>query len=637
MKRIIRTLLCAVLAVGLTSCLADLNDRVDELENQVSKLLTSVEQLESYVKSQVYVSDVDSNKEGYVLTLSNGETLQITNGKDGQDGKDGVSVVDGIAGITGVQITDDYVVFMLEDGGKLALPRSQKALNLTFTGAEFDVYEGTASFTIEDALDPYVVVYGDADMKFVVSDIVDNKGTVSFTRGAAASTKIYATVIDNASAGCNTNTKVLRVNFETASYNAEITNSLIPAEGAELSFTFATNCPYSIETPEWISSVETKAVKEHSETVKVAKNEGNRRSGSIKIIDKVSGAQLGSFLVSQKGVESMLYILSEGSWGANNSTLSRLDLKKGDFIPTWYSDVNSSKLGDTGNDIIVTNDYIIIAVNTSNIIQFCDLEGKAVAQTEDIPNCRKLAADPDGDYLYVTSYAKDGYVAKVDLTSFETVAEVNVGYEPEGIAYYNGKLYVANSGGYAYLGTHSYEQSISIVDAETMKEEARVDTGLLNLYGAFVQSDSNPRYILVNAAGDYVSNPAGSLIFDCQNGEVVETFSFPATYACVHNGTFYTAGSSFSYVTYAYDYFFNTINIKEGVPTVEEGIISETVSDAIKNMASPYGIYMTSEGELFVSDAGNYVNRGSVKRFSADGKLGESYTAGVCPGHFAEQ
>lgn len=635
-KYLFRIALVAAAAISASACLADLNERVDELEEQVSTIIRSVDELKSYVQSQVYVSAVKDVSDGYLLTLSNGETIKITNGKNGTDGKDGVSVVDGIAGIKSVTINEDYVIFGLEDGGSLVLPRSARKINLEFTECTAGVYGGTASFTVTDALEPYVVVYGDSDMVLEVSDVVDGKGSISFTAGAKAATKIYATVIDNASAGANTNTKVLKVNFETRAYDCSLASTTMPAAGGDVKFTFSTNVDYTLEFPEWISSAQTKAMTEHTETATVAPNEGEyQRQGDVKVIDAVKGDVIGTFTVTQKGQFNSLYLLNEGGYGANNSSLTKIDPATWTVTNSWFTQVNGSALGDTGNDIVLTEDYIIMAINASNIIQFCDREGKAVHQTEGVANNRKIAVDPSGAYIYVTSYASDGYVAKIDLTSFQVVKTCKTGYEPEGVAYYKGKLYVANSGGYAYLGTHSYEQSISVIDAETMVEEKKVDTGMINLYGGFVQNSVYPRYIMVNAAGDYYTNPACSAVFDCETASIVAKYDFPATYVATYGGRFYALGSSFSYVTYAYDYFFKTIEMASGTPVVTDGIVSETVESTIKSLGAPYGLYFTPSGELLVTDAGNYSNRGFLYRFSKDGSLLSKEQVGVCPGHFA--
>lgn len=637
MKKTIRIISALVVIAGLSSCVADISRRVDELEEQVTTILSSLDQLKKYVEAQVYVTSYEETKDGYILKLSNGETMAI---KNGQKGQDGTSVVDGIDGISSVTIKDDYVIFTLKDGSTLALPRSPKSINLVFTSVEVNTYDGKAEFTVEDALEPYILVYADSDIKFEVSEIEDNKGTISFTKGSSASAKLYATVIDNASAGNNTNTKVLKVNFETAGFNSALTDISLPTDGGSFKVAFSTNVAYELEYPEWIQP-DTKAMKDYEESFTVSANEGNAREGAIKIIDSVSKEAVGTFTITQRGQINYLYILNEGSWGANNSSLSVYSYANGKVTNNWYSSVNGSNLGDTGNDIITTEDFIIIAVNTSNIIQFCDLDGKAVGQTEAVANCRKLVADPEGNYVYVTSYANDGYVAKIDLTTFEVVAQAKTGYEPEGIAYYGGKLYIANSGGYAYMGTHDYEDTISIIDADTMEEVSTVSTGCINLYGGFVQNEKYPQYILANSAGDYYETPAMSLVFDCESSEVVEYFEFPATYASQYDGMFYSLGSAFSYSTYTYDYYCNRIDMSTGTPEVIEGLCDndgegdDAITAKIKTLAAPYGLYVTPDGKLVVSDAASYSSRGSVTIFTKDGEELATETVGVCPGHFA--
>lgn len=339
-----------------------------------------------------------------------------------------------------------------------------------------------------------------------------------------------------------------------------------------------------------------------------------------------------------------LYILNEGSMGENNASISCLDLESGHLSEDIYAPINGTPLGDVANDIIVTEKYVIIAINASNIIEFCSHNGKHVAETEAVPACRKMTVDPAGKYLFVTSWANGGEVVKLDLENFGETARVKVGFEPEGIAYYNGRLYVANSGGNAYLGDHDYERSISVVDAASMRELKRIDTGLMNLYGAFVQNDKYPQYLLVNACGDYGANPAGSFIFDCENERLVESFNFPSTYADVHEGIFYTMGSSYDWASNSSNWFFKTISIKapgsasgSASVSISDGIISKELTGTIESLISPYGIHFDKQGNVYLTDAVDYKNRGLLYRFDKEGRLIDKQIAGVCPGHFAEK
>ena len=158
--------------------------------------------------------------------------------------------------------------------------------------------------------------------------------------------------------------------------------------------------------------------------------------------------------------QERIILLNEGLWQADNGRITYFE--DGKVVSNqWFRDVNGSKLGDTPNDIIQVNENLIaIAINWSNVVQFITPEGKAVAATEDIPNNRKLCSD--GRYVYVTSYGHEcetvngmqyfekGYVAKIDISNFKCIAACEVGYESEGIALYDGRLFVANTGGYAF-------------------------------------------------------------------------------------------------------------------------------------------------------------------------------------------
>lgn len=350
--------------------------------------------------------------------------------------------------------------------------------------------------------------------------------------------------------------------------------------------------------------------------------------------------------------QEKLIILNEGTWQSDNGRMSYFE--DGKIVSNkWFENVNGSKLGDTPNDIIQVNDTLIaIAVNWSNIIQFIRPNGKAVAATENVPNNRKLASD--GRYVYVTSYAHEctvngekkeftkGYVAKIDAKDFKVVAATEVGYEPEGIALYNGHLFVANSGGYAYTGDHNYESTVSILDAETMTVTKTVDTKAMNLYGVMSQAG---QYLCINSAGDYYNNPACSVIFDCQkaldgNDDCFVKLSSPATYNTVTtDGKFFVVGSSFSYTTSQNEITCLTVDPSKAIASAgNEGVdksLPGTVEATIKKMQNPYGIYVNPyTGFIYATDAASYASAGKLYQFDKDGNTKGSYDVYINPGHF---
>ena len=350
--------------------------------------------------------------------------------------------------------------------------------------------------------------------------------------------------------------------------------------------------------------------------------------------------------------QEKIILLNEGNWQADNGRISYFE--NGTVMSNqWFRDMNGYKLGDTPNDIIQVKDNLIaIAINWSNIVQFITPEGRAVAAIEDVPNNRKLASD--GRYVYISSYGHEcgtvdgmkeftkGYVAKIDINTFKVVAATEVGYEPEGIAYYKGHLFVANTGGYAFQEDHEYETTVSILDAETMTLVRNVDTRQINLYGKMSQSG---KYLCINSPGNYYDIQAAAIIFDCDqalqgNDDCFVSLPYAATYNCTtRDGKFLAVGSRYSYYTGEYQFNYITIDPEEvmmsnGSSGVEQSLPG-TVLEDIKKISMPYGIYVNPyTGYIYATDAGEFVSGGALYQWSPEGLLLGKHKVYINPAHF---
>ena len=350
--------------------------------------------------------------------------------------------------------------------------------------------------------------------------------------------------------------------------------------------------------------------------------------------------------------QERLILLNEGTWQADNGRLTYFE--DGRVVSNkWFRDVNGKKLGDTPNDIIQVDDNLIaISVNWSNIVQFIRPDGTAVAATEDIPNNRRLCSD--GKYVYVTSYGHEckttkgtkrftkGFVAKIDISNFKVVSTCEVGYEPEGIALWNGHLFIANTGGYAEQeGDHDYEKTVSIVNAATMTLKKNINTGIPNLFGEMSQSG---RYLCINSPGDYYETAPCGLIFDCEkaltSSDCFVTFNHPATYnTATPDGKFLSVGSAFSYITGDYQFSCLTIDPLTMMRTKGKSGLSQrlpgTMKADFKGMSQPYGIYVNPyTGYFYGTDAGSYEGAGYLYQWSPDGQQLGKYKVYINPGHF---
>jgi len=348
-------------------------------------------------------------------------------------------------------------------------------------------------------------------------------------------------------------------------------------------------------------------------------------------------------------IHEKLILLNEGNWQSDNGQLSYIH--DGEITNKWFQSVNGIKLGDTPQDIVQINDTLLaISVNWSNIIQYIRPDGTLVAQTENVPNCRSLCVDDDSAYLYVTSYAhltalgeeyEKGYVAKIDIRSFNVVSTCEVGYEPEGIAFYKGKLFIANTGGYAFSEGHDYENTVSVMDASSMtllrniSVEDSEGNRMVNLYGKMSQVGP---YLCINSAGDYISAAPATVIFNCEN-ETYKVYPFPSTYnTSIKGGMFFIVGTSFSYLTYESEYYVCTINpydesVTDGYILPDGSVCKDIVTD-IMGLTAPYCVYQNPySGHLYVTDALSYSSAGAVYEYDSKGIKISTMKSYINPGH----
>lgn len=330
---------------------------------------------------------------------------------------------------------------------------------------------------------------------------------------------------------------------------------------------------------------------------------------------------------------SGFYFASEGQWGKNNASLGYYNIEENTFIGNWWASLNpsvSGGLGDVVNDICNQGQYLLIAVNASNLLEISDTDGHHVAAVE-IPNCRMIACD--AEYAYVTSYADEGYVAKVSLATKSLVKTCPTGHEPEGIAIVGNKLYVLNSCSYHtdFTGGGNNEvSSISIIDLQTFTETQRISLGIINAYSPLtVMPDGKSFYI--NSSGDYNSIAASSLIFSTETQRVEKSFNFGGTYADVYKGKLYIFDTAFSYTTLEWES--SNCVYDPDTDTISDFPIP---TETFESFGAPAGVWINpGNGDIYIADKGDYANPGYLYRFDSEGNKLSRFTVGVCPGHLA--
>ena len=345
-----------------------------------------------------------------------------------------------------------------------------------------------------------------------------------------------------------------------------------------------------------------------------------------------------------------LFVLNEGGMGSNNSTLDFLRFKDGQYITGAFKKMNPSVgagLGDVGNDIAIHGNEAWIVVNNSGIVEVISAQDETEIAAIQVPTPRNIAFDDN--YAYVTSWAgafvnygadysvtdssnPKGQVYRIGLTSKKVEGTVEVGYQPEGIAYYNGKLYVANSGGISSQlpPNYSYDNTVSIIDAASFKVEKTVEVqvNLKNVY-----SDGKGA-IYITSLGNYYDIHSGLYAFLAATPErttpVGSDIPYVTCAACV-DGTMYCLGTLDEY-DWSSQHTYTLWSCTVQDHSTGKAIV-KNYSPAVTG--TPMGIGVI-DGWLFVGDAGDYFNTGAVSCYNLkSGAQAWSVTAGVCPAHFA--
>jgi hypothetical protein len=334
-----------------------------------------------------------------------------------------------------------------------------------------------------------------------------------------------------------------------------------------------------------------------------------------------------------------LFVLNEGGMGSNNSTLDFLRFEDGKYITSAFKKMNpnvGAGLGDVGNDIAVNGDEVWMVINNSGIVEVVSAKDEIEIATVTVPTPRNIAFD--NKYAYVTSWAgayanygadysitdysnPKGQVYRINLSTKKVDGTVEVGYQPEGIAVYNGKLYVANSGGIASQlpPTYSYDNTVSIIDAASFKVEKTIEVQV-NLKNVYSDGKGN---IYVTTLGNYWDVHSGLYMVPVSAPEQVKVISDYVSVSALNGDTVYCIGTDSEFDWSGTPHVYSAWSVTGGVKKALSLNIQE---------ATPYGLAVLNADTFIVADAGDYFNPGSVACYYK-GSRRWSVTAGVCPGH----
>lgn len=336
-----------------------------------------------------------------------------------------------------------------------------------------------------------------------------------------------------------------------------------------------------------------------------------------------------------KTVVKGFYLMNEGNMGSNKATLDYYDYLTGNYKKNIYAEANPNvvkEMGDVGNDIQVYGSKLYAVINVSNKVDVLDVATAKHLGEISVLNCRYVTFYKGK--AYISSYAGPvqidtkapiGVVVEVDTATLKVTRKVEVGYQPEEMAIVNGKLYVANSGGYR---VPNYDRTVSVIDLNTFKETKKIDVAI-NLHRLKADKYGD---IYVTSRGDYKKVPSRFFLIDTKTDEIKKQFDIAVSNLCIAGDTAYIYGSEFNYDTFKWTITYNMVDVKQETVLNKNFITDGTTND----IEMPYGIAVNPiSKEIFMTDAKDYVSPGTLYSFTKEGKMKWSVTTGDIPAHFA--
>ena len=335
-----------------------------------------------------------------------------------------------------------------------------------------------------------------------------------------------------------------------------------------------------------------------------------------------------------------MYLLNEANMGSNKSSIDYVDFRNAYYVRNIYAERNPEvvkELGDVGNDIQIYGNKLYAVINCSHKVEVMDVRTcKRIGQV-DIPNCRYIRFAKGKAYVsaYVGPVAIDpnaqlGAVYEVDTASLAVTRKVTVGYQPDELEVLGEYLYVTNSGGYR---APDYDSTVSVVEIYGMKQIQKIPVGI-NLHR--IRKDCYGK-LWVTSRGDYNTIPSRLYVLDRKDKNskemvVKDTLDIPCSEMYIQGDSLYFYSAEWNKQTERNTVTYGIIDVRTDQLVTDHFITDGTEQDIV----IPYGICVhPTTGDVYVTDAKNYVSSGVLHCYDRHGKKKWSVRTGDIPAHMA--
>jgi YVTN family beta-propeller protein len=315
-------------------------------------------------------------------------------------------------------------------------------------------------------------------------------------------------------------------------------------------------------------------------------------------------------------VKSGVYVLNQGLFGANNTTLTYYNFTSSTPTTDYFRNVNGFGLGDTGSDFIIYGGKVYIVMNVSGYVAVANTLSALFLDTIDFKNAgvnrgpENIVAS--GNKVFVSS--TDGTVAVIDTTTLMIEKFITVGSNPAQMVVAGNNLYVSNTGGFSAY----FDSTVSVIDLNSLTETRKITVGI-NPGSITADIAGN---IYVACTGDYSAVGPKIVKFSLITNKVIKSIDIAAVTIRFFMNSLLTTGG-----------YLGAANV--GILSTDDlsAIRPSFITDGT-TIENPYGLDIDPvTGDVYVGDAKDYVSSGQVFCFDNEGKKKFSFSTspGISP------
>lgn len=314
---------------------------------------------------------------------------------------------------------------------------------------------------------------------------------------------------------------------------------------------------------------------------------------------------------------SGLYIVSEGNFNFGNAEVSYYNAQKSEVTNGLFFDRNGFQLGDVAQSMYVQDSTGFIVVNNSSKIEVVRLPSLQWLRTITLPNSSPRYFLPINDSIaYVTElYAKKIWI--INYTTGLAVGSITTNGWTEKIYKNGNQVFVQQKKNALLPGSTG-----TILKINTLNHASQ-STNLFGARDVLDMTMNNTGNLWVSVNEDTASQSKAAIYSYDSNLQLKKSFEF---------SVFGQKASMMSYNTQTDELYYVNQQVFKLPSSATQLPSAQVINTSGKNI---YAMYVhSSTGDIYLSDAMDFVQPSQISRYQANGDFIHSFTAGVISGNF---